>query len=347
MKEKIRGCIEMPVKLALVGAGRMALESHLPAVMAYMQRCPGQLELTAVVEPNDEKRSMILRKYGWQYGFPTVTEMLKSVQPDASLTLTPYWLNAEVSIELIEAGINVLMEKSCGMNTGEARTLIDAANRTGCVAQVGFNRRHWAALKLAIDWLREGGEPVQYMRGTKHRTRVGRPDEDYVFYTAIHVIDTLLSVGGEPAECVTIRTPIPGVPDCVNNAWNFISTIRFVNGYGATMSALPVVSYNQELYEFHTLASTVIVNQHWGSPEDAEVFEYKKNELYRKVKLPKVENGLYVDGFYDQFETFIKAVAGRGEAYPTVSQCLRTIELSEAVRDGRTWRADDKKQSCD
>ncbi len=323
------------VRLAIVGAGNMAFGAHRPAILAYQSRFPGALELVAVVDPNADNRARLIEAFGGgAVGFDTVEAMLAVERPDAAMALTPYWLNAQVAVKLLEAGVHVLMEKPCGMNAGETRMLIEVAARTGAMTQVGYNRRHWAALKLGLAWVRESGAPIQYMRGTKHRT--GRINEDYAFYTSSHVIDTLLSVNPDPVECLTVRSPVLGAPD----AWNFISTIRFADGSTAHATGLPHVSYNQEIYEFHTLAGTVIVNQHWRSGEDADVYEYRDAALFRHARLPKGPDGLDGDGFLDQLATFLAAVRGEGQPYPTVEQCLRSIALSEAIRDGHTWRCD-------
>lgn len=323
-----------PIQLAVVGAGGMAAFAHLPAIQAFQTASPGSVALVAVVDPDPDKREHFRRTYGFERSFASVTEMLVDVRPDAALTLTPYWLNAQVSAELLEAGVSVLMEKPPGMTREETMRLITLTECTGCFAQVGYNRRHWPALQLALAWLQEDSEPLQFLRGTKHRT--GRIHEDYPFYTSSHVIDTLLAVGGEPVECFTCRTPIPGAPE----AWNFVSTIRFAGGWVAQSTALPHVSYNQEIYEFHTLASTIIVNQHWGTGTDAEVCQYRGETLARHVVMAKGTDHLRVNGFLGQLETFLAAVAGQGSAYPTVAQCLRTVELSESIRDGRLWRVE-------
>jgi predicted dehydrogenase len=93
------------------------------------------------------------------------------------------------------------------------------------------------------------------------------------------------------------------------------------------------------MYEFHTLACAILINPHWGEHEGAEVCRYEGTKLVRREILPKGDDRLHTDGFDGQMDMFLRAVRGEGAPSPTVEQCLTTIEICEAVREGRTWRA--------
>jgi predicted dehydrogenase len=318
-----------PIQLALIGVGGQAHHSHLPALEIYRAQHPGTVECIAIVDPDMDRRQAAQYRFSTAQPFADIDQMLTTIYPDAALVLTPYWLNGEVAAAALEGGMHVFMEKPPGMSTDQLQRLIDLSLANDLIAQVGYNRRHWPALKLALEWLEESDQPLQYLRGTKHRT--DRINEAYAFYTSSHVIDLLVAVGGEPAYMTNIRQPIPNT-----EAFNFFTTIHFCSGAVAHATGMPHVSYNQEIYEFHSLDSTVVVDQHWGHRDQpAAVRQYRGNEMMREEYLPKGEAWPRVDGYLGQLEVFFAALLGSGEAFPTVEDCAYTIALTEAIQHGK------------
>ena len=321
--------------MAVVGAGSMARRNHVPALVAYVDQHPGDVELYAVVDPDLEKGRALQRDFGFAASFSDLDSMVAQERPDAALVLTPYWLNGQVSAAVLEAGIHILTEKPPGMSAEQTRRLAALAAAGRLVAQIGYNRRHWPALQEGLAWMRASGQDIQYLRGTKHRTN--RIHEDYAFYTSSHVIDTLLSIGGAATECYTVRQPIAGT-----EAYNFFSTIHFASGAVAHATGLPHLSYNQEIYEFHDLDSTVVVDMHWGTDKPACLRQYRGDELVREEIMSKGEEGseqLRANGFLGQLECFFSALLHGTEPYPSAEDCIATSELTEAIHHGRMWRA--------
>jgi len=343
--EKLKN-IRAPVKIALIGAGIIADVRHMPALMAHLKNHPHDGELLAVVEPDASRRENMQNKYRFPRAYSDIPAMLQEVKPDAVLVITPWWINGKVAAQVLAEGIHVFMEKPPGMSTEEVHLLVELAQKYGLVGQVGYNRRHWPALQKGLEWVRESGDPIQYMRGTKHRTN--RINEHYTFYTSSHVIDFLLSVSGEPVAMHSIRQPIPGKQPMATGpihhpmpgteqAFNFITTIQFKNGSVAHATGFPHVSFNQELYEFHTCDSTVIVDQNWGLDKPAVVRQYRKYELVRELFFSKGEETLYTDGYVGQLQVFFNALLRGGKPYPSFVDCVRTIELVEAIQHDKPW----------
>lgn len=97
---------------------------------------------------------------------------------------------------------------------------------------------------------------------------------------------------------------------------------------------------DREVYEFHSEDCTVIVDQHYYDREkSAEVRQYRHHELVREQSIYKKSEWARTDGFLGQLECFMGALLRGGRACPSIEDCVRTIELTEAVQHGLPWPA--------
>ena len=116
---------------------------------------------------------------------------------DAAVVATPTHTHAEIGRQLMELGVDVLIEKPIAATLDEARMLIDAAARTGRVLQVGHLERFnpaIAALEAVIT------KPLFF---EVHRLSEFSPrslDVDVVLDLMIHDIDIVLTLTQQAPE---------------------------------------------------------------------------------------------------------------------------------------------------
>jgi myo-inositol 2-dehydrogenase/D-chiro-inositol 1-dehydrogenase len=127
-----------PVRLALVGAGRMGA-THARALAEDRDR----VELAALVEPADEaaERAGIARRHRG------VHELLAAGGVDGAIVAVPTRAHTAVVEQLLDAGLPVLCEKPCGLTSDETRALARRAAAAGVPLQVGYWRRFVPALR--------------------------------------------------------------------------------------------------------------------------------------------------------------------------------------------------------
>ena len=112
-------------------------------------------------------------------------------QADAAVVATPTQTHAEIGRQLMELGVDVLIEKPIAQTTDEARMLVETAARTGRVLQVGHLERFnpaITALQAAIT------KPLFF---EVHRLSEFSPrslDVDVVLDLMIHDIDIVLTL---------------------------------------------------------------------------------------------------------------------------------------------------------
>ena len=151
-------------KVALIGCGAIAESGHVPAMLRHPA-----FTIAAVCDVRDERARHLAEQAG---GVPYFTDwrvMLDAGQFDAAVLALPPEVSADIAIDCLRRGLNVLDEKPLAATLEQGRSVARAVAETGRVFQLGFVLRygHWideiARLARAI------GAPL--------RTRVAIYDE--------------------------------------------------------------------------------------------------------------------------------------------------------------------------
>src|SRR5580704_18912058 len=177
------------MKVAVVGAGAFG-RNHCRVVHESQQA-----QLTAVVDL-DMSRA---REAAAQYGARALTnagELAGLVE--AAIVAAPTTVHEEIGVALLEAGIDVLVEKPIAPDLAAASRLIETAVRNGRILQVGHLERFNPAV---IELERRATLPLFF---EIHRMNVFSPrslDVDVVLDLMIHDVDIVLALTKtEPEE---------------------------------------------------------------------------------------------------------------------------------------------------
>ncbi|OLT53586.1 Gfo/Idh/MocA family protein [Cellulosimicrobium sp. CUA-896] len=197
-----------PAPVAVVGVhGHGA--SHVRAVEALAAR--GLARLCAVVDPRRPDDAPA----PW---FPTLGDLLSATQPDVRpevvVLSTPIPTHLPLARAAMEAGLDVLLEKPTAASLSEHTAIVETAERTGRLCQVGFQSFGSHALDAVTELVADGeiGEVVglgavgTWVRTAGYWGRApwagrrrldGRDVVDGVVTNPLaHAIATMLRVGG-------------------------------------------------------------------------------------------------------------------------------------------------------
>ena len=112
------------LRLAVVGCG------HLGTIHARLLAGRDDVDLVAVVDPTAEARYRVAAAHGCQ---PPVEPRELIGLIDAAVVAAPTGLHAAVVLPLLEAGIDMLVEKPLASTLEDARGIAAAARRLGRV----------------------------------------------------------------------------------------------------------------------------------------------------------------------------------------------------------------------
>jgi D-galactose 1-dehydrogenase len=130
-----------PLKIGLIGLGKIAIDQHIPAIRANTN-----LELVAGTSPR--ARPDGIRAYA------TVTEMLRAHPDiDAVAICTPPQVRHAIAREAIDAGKHVFLEKPPAATLGEAEAIRRLAQAKGVTLLASWHSRFAPAVEMARDWI--------------------------------------------------------------------------------------------------------------------------------------------------------------------------------------------------
>ncbi|MBX3027542.1 Gfo/Idh/MocA family oxidoreductase [bacterium] len=121
------------LRVGLIGCGRIARVHR-----AYLQGL-SSVELIGVHDVDAAARSAFAAECGLP-ALGSVGELVERGRPDVVHVLTPPATHAPLALELLRAGVNVLVEKPMALNTAEADQVVAAARKAGRWVSVDHNR---------------------------------------------------------------------------------------------------------------------------------------------------------------------------------------------------------------
>jgi predicted dehydrogenase len=142
-----------PLKVGLVGCGRLAERGWIPALK--LAAGAGSAELVALAEPDADRREAAVRATGVQAAFADWSELIAAGGAEALVLALGGAAQVEPATAATAAGLRVLVEKPPGGDLNGARALagLDPA------PAVGFSRRFDPAWRALRDAARRASAP--------------------------------------------------------------------------------------------------------------------------------------------------------------------------------------------
>ena len=157
-----------PIRVALIGLGKIARDQHLPAMAA-----DPRFELVAIVSRHAEQPGLP--------SFHTLDELLASgVAFDAVALCTPPQPRHALAHLALASGKHVMLEMPPGATLSEVEDLRQVAQAKGVTLQTTWHSRHAPAVAPARDWL--AGKTITAARiNWREDVRVWHPGQDWIW----------------------------------------------------------------------------------------------------------------------------------------------------------------------
>jgi len=164
------------------------------------------VRLVGVADPDISRADAVAREFGCR-GFGSVDQLISThSEVQAASVAVPTTQHREVAGALMEAGIDVLIEKPVATSVVEANELIEISQKSGRIAQVGHLERFNPAVRATVPLV------TKPMFFEVHRLSVFTSrslDVDVVLDLMIHDLDVVLSLVNSPArEIRAVGLPI-------------------------------------------------------------------------------------------------------------------------------------------
>jgi predicted dehydrogenase len=209
-----------PIPVAVVGVGVFG-RNHA-RVYKELEQQGEAVWLAGVVDPDVARADAVAREFGCK-AFGSVGQMLTThSEIRAASVAAPTVQHLAVARDLMEAGVDVLIEKPLAATLAEADELVKLAATNKRIAQVGHLERFNPAVRATVPLI------TQPMFFEVHRLSVFTPrslDVDVVLDLMIHDLDIVLSFTKSPVKEVrAVGLPIlSGKVDIANVRLEFES----------------------------------------------------------------------------------------------------------------------------
>jgi predicted dehydrogenase len=184
-----------PLRVAVIGAGAFG-RNHL-RVFHQLQQEGQPVELIAVVDRDPAAVDEASAKFGIP-GFETIEACLAAAGPlDAASVCVPTVHHASTAKPLLEAGVDLLIEKPLAASLADADRILELALKHERIVQVGHLERFNPAVTAARRHLHK---PMFF---EAHRLSIFTPrslDVDVVLDLMIHDLDIVLSLVASPVR---------------------------------------------------------------------------------------------------------------------------------------------------
>ena len=245
------------LKVGLVGCGKIADANHMPEMLSLGKNA----EVTAMFDIKKGKAEALAGKHKVKPKFcRSLDELLKS-DVDAVIIATPNLYHYEQTLQCLNAGKHVLVEKPMASSVEEADEMIDLAEKNGLILQVNQSLRFHTLYKKIAELVAAGeiGKPLhaRCLRAATSSPDVGwspgatwfvqkKYKGSLVTDIAVHMADLLQWYFG-PVDTVMSQTTnlTHEVPD------NVVALFRYKNGATATLElswTFPIGGNKFEIY---------------------------------------------------------------------------------------------------
>jgi predicted dehydrogenase len=184
-----------PIPVAVVGVGVFG-RNHA-RIYKELEQQGEPVRLVGVVDPDLNRADAVAREFGCR-GFGSVSQMLTThSEIQAATVACPTIHHLAVARDLMNAGVDVLIEKPIAATLEEANELVQMAAACKRIGQVGHLERFNPAVRATVPLL------TQPMFFEVHRLSVFTPrslDVDVVLDLMIHDLDIVLSFANSPVK---------------------------------------------------------------------------------------------------------------------------------------------------
>lgn len=114
------------INVGIIGTGAIAVDQHMPALAKQPD-----INILAVCDVNEEGAKRAAERFDVKNVFSDYKKMLEMDDIDAVHICTPNFLHAQPTVDALNAGKHVMVEKPLARNATEGKEMVEAAKKTG------------------------------------------------------------------------------------------------------------------------------------------------------------------------------------------------------------------------
>ncbi len=319
-----------PVRVAMIGAGRMANNVHYPSLASF-----DDAEIAAICDLAEGPLNATADKYGVDTDY---RKMVAEVQPDGVYVIGQPHYMYDIWVWCLREGLNLYIEKPMGLTWHQAQMLAHLAEQKSVITQVSHQRRSSPLfVKLRQECLKRGPIVHAVCEFYKPGPSPFIGPRDHMMDDTTHAIDTIRWIcGGDwrdgpdarPADVVAIESECKriGTPDI-----NWIgATLRFSNG--STGFVVNSWSSGRRVFRVEMHAPGIAVD----ADVEGKAYLYTEGDTngqeYTAQQVAGGDQTYVFGGFKAKNREFIDSLkSGKELTSSPFRDCVKTMEVAEKI----------------
>lgn len=313
------------VRVGLIGAGNFATGTLIPA----LKQC-ANVELRAICSSGGLSSRSVAGRHGFGYCASDISELLKDQSVDAVVIATHHDTHARFTVQALEAGKHVFVEKPLALTAEELQQIAAARTKAGKIVMPGFNRR-FSPLSVAVrDWFAGRSSPIEVVcrvnAGALKADSWYRDAEEggwRILSEGCHFVDLIQYICGCPA--VEVYAAMIGGAVAGQQNDNCTVTLRLADG---SLGTLVYLANGDPYFEKERI-------EVFGQQKAALIDNWRQARLSGGGKTRKVSPGGTGKGHGLEMAAFVAGLSSGGEALPfaeAVATTETTLAICESLR---------------
>lgn len=325
--------------LGLIGCGRIATE-HLGAVPANADL----VELIAVCDSDAARAQEYKDRFGAQYAYGDIDEMLKNEKIDGVILALPHHVHHDVTVQCLQAGKHVLVEKIMSNSYADSLDMVKVADEYGKTLMVGHTQRFIPGMQLAKKMVDEGKLGRVFNFTESFNTHLGAPKTAWwssaqetgggfcLPIQGVHTVDAAIWLMGRFPVRVYAQTF--RMRDCWEGEDDFSAILTFADGATATMH-ITFDTSDQDYATYRVINGNegTLIMERW-----CEEVKFHNEEIFRNTRpgRPHME---------DQMREFVTSILENREPIASGRNVAPINAVIDAMLESaRTGQAVDLRQ---
>ncbi|MCJ7624483.1 MAG: Gfo/Idh/MocA family oxidoreductase [Anaerolineaceae bacterium] len=302
------------IRVAIFGAGGITHKAYLPLLTTW-----SGIEIIGIFSRTQDSIDKVCSAFNLCNGTTDAQELIK-MKPDAAFVLTNNQTHYKYVKMLLNAGIDVFVEKPITENSQDAQILAQIAEKEKRVLMVGFNRRYSLLYKQAKEIF--SGQKIQLAVFQKNRPQATHTSlyNNYLDDT-IHQIDLLRFYCGKVEPLFTSYEEEEG------KIVGAVSVCKLKDGgSGVIITSLKAGSWQESAIlqgENLTVEVDAFEKLTIKHPDHQQVFGTDRPGKW----IPDMQER----GFYGEIEHFFDCIVSRTQPQTNGVDAVKTLQLIEKL----------------
>lgn len=322
----------MNIQLGFIGYGRHATNNLYPSLKILGQ------PIQAISTTKEETSQKGKQEQNAQAAYTNYKEMLEKEDLDCVVIAGPPDQHLQLTLDSLDAGCHVFVEKPLGLNAEEAQQVLDKSRKTGKLVMVGFMKRFAPAFERMQELIKkeEFGElvTVNCIYGVRN---FAENIEQVFLQAAIHNINMLRSITGRPIELVGFKKSLG---DTLTASFSY----KDEAGVMASMSIIAADSWARLHEEFYVTGTNGFVrvnnveqlSYHFNPPvADKPRWQIMDEEETVITTVSTTSSGgnrdFYQRGFVGEIEHFLRCIRENKQPLTSAQDNLDTMKLIDLI----------------